>query len=206
MDIINYIKNAASIYWGKKEGYSYIEKKVGIWEAFLTVYLITIIGSIIGMAVNSLLNLIDIILLIFGSALGIIIGTFIGYGIFYLFLKVFGGKGGYLETIKFGLSISILPSLIMLIFNFFPKFYSNKIMEEGITASSYNLIIGITAAVIGSIMGIWALVVSIRTYSKLHKISYIRTIFAILIPIIIIAIIGILLLTLLVLSIGAPLI
>jgi hypothetical protein len=107
----------------------------------------------------------------------------ISYGILHLFLRIFGGKAKFEETIRFGLSISIFPTLIGVLFSFIPQNFID--MQRNNFAIPNMIVFGFIGILALGVI-IWNLIVSVFVYSKLHKISKGKALLAMILPLIII--------------------
>ena len=184
MDIIEYVKSSVMLYFGRdnqNEGYAYIEKNVEWLIAFFIVYVLSAISSLISSVLNPpagmSVTVISAIGGLVGEFFGMAIGVFIGYGILQLMFMLFGGKASFLDTVKFGLSISIFSSLIAIVVSLFLALALAN--TEG-----YTMLFVLVPLVLAFI--VWTFVVSVQVFSRLHQISALRTVFAMLIPLFIV--------------------
>lgn len=189
--ILKYLKSALSLYFKNNDGYNYIKDKINLQEALITVFSISLLSSVIGLLINpsSTTNLkpYHIFIIISGNIFGILIYSFLLFGIFHLILKALGGKNKFSQTIKFALSTYVLSSLIFLFFNFFPGVYTNKIFINGWINTTYNAIIGILFLTSTITLFIWWLSVNIKIFSKLHNLTKTKTTIATIISVLILA-------------------
>ncbi len=185
---MEYIKNSVSLYFEKIDNnYNYIEKKTTWLQVLLVVVGISLISSVLSTFVESVSNP------IYGFNVGLFIGTFIGtlifvpimlflsYGFLHLMLKIFGGKGTFKETFKFGMSVSIFPSLIFLLLSLLPASY----MEN----ETLGLLFALIFIILGFGFMIWSLIISARVYSKVHSITTGKALIAMIVPMVILFII-----------------
>ena len=103
-----------------------------------------------------------------------IAGTFIGSGIIHLFIMLFNGKGTYMDTFKARVYGSV-PSLLWAI----P-------MAAIILVISSEIMI-ILVSILGIIPGVYSLYLEVIGLSVLHKISRWKSLWAILLPLVIIS-------------------
>jgi len=181
MDIVKLIKNSVAPYFGEeKKSFEYIKKKVKWSEMFLFVVILSVLSYFLENLVNSEEKiLIPNYMLYIGVFVGTPMLLFLGYGLNHLFLKLFGGKAIFEDTLKFGNSVSIFPLFITTLLGLIPLSLidTNTTFGNAFEILVYFMIIGV---------GIWSIVVTIRMYSKLHKISMFRVFMAMILPMFII--------------------
>lgn len=183
MDIVKFFKNSINLYFEKKyDSYNYIHKKISWWEVFLTFLILGVFSAMISfifdpaikedfsMAISPLIMLVVFVIVLILMAFM----TFFSYGILHLILKLFGAKGSFKDTFKFGMSISIFPSLVFIVLGILPLFFQNNI----ILTTVFSVIMFFIAIV----FFIWTLIISGKIYSKVHDIALWKAIVAMLVP------------------------
>lgn len=198
MDIIEYVTKSFGLYFGNKESYNYIDKNIN-WQIaffisvgfsfFLSLFSLFIENSYTTNPNFIIENLITLCLNVFILLPILIFGI---YGLFFLILKLFGGKADFFNTLKFGISISLFTTLLIAIFDMIPsRFFS---LETNYTLDLISVIIILAIA-------IWMFVVSVKVYSRLHELSEGRTAIALLVPLLIMFVVALIIFFILVLYI-----
>lgn len=179
MDILKFFQNSLGLYFGKyKEGAKYLNKEVKWFGAFLFAFALMVISNIIGVVFNPIayrgvfnqigvagvsMFLLGIIGVLF-NLLFFVIFVFGGYGLLHLFFKMFGGKGLYTDTIKYGMALLVFPTLV----NFVTSIFG------GLSLLGGEILMSVISALIGFIglgVFIWHVIMSVLVYSIAHDIS-----------------------------------
>ncbi len=166
--LVEYIKNSIKASFFDDEALDYIDENVN-WKL---VYFVSLFVGLFNCLINyittgnffyiilenNLLNLIISIILFF-------FGSFIILGLFHLLLKLFGGKGTYLNTFKFGLTIGLPYSCFFILLTLILNLTSSKLIF--ILLNTFNIV-----------FILWILILEIGIYSVIHQISKLRVFFA----------------------------
>lgn len=185
MDLVRFYTDAIKLYFQRDEGYKSLEKKTDWKEAFLGAYIVTVflymVSSVLITAELGVSWIWGIVGSLVVAFIGLVISSTIGVGIIFLLLKVFGGKAEFTDTLKFALSLSILPSIASILLSVIdPAFYGGAEAYTGLS---------IIFSLLSFAVAIWAFVVAVLVYSRLHTLSVGRTVLALLIPVIIVLVI-----------------
>lgn len=182
MNSINFVKKSLELYFNDDESYDFIEKRISWQRAFLTTIFFSLIISILAVSLEYIYednfnafiqNLISILL---ESVIYLPLIILVTFGIIHFCLKLLGGKEDFYDTLKFGLAISLFSTLIIAIFMSIPtKLISEKLIY----------IFNIIFIILFLLIFIWTLFVSVKIYSRLHLLSKIKTLFALLLPFIV---------------------
>ena len=100
MDLQIYFKNVLGMLKLDSKAFKYVDKKVSWKDALILITLLSIIEGVLVIGAYG-----------FGSIIGTPLVIFLFGGLLFLFLKLFGGKGDYLGTIKFISSIGMVSVL-----------------------------------------------------------------------------------------------
>ncbi len=200
MDVIEYVNKSFGLYFGDKESYSYIDKNTTWQSAFFVSVGFSFLVSLIAIFVeytyttnpNFLIE--NFISLLIATLILLPITIFVMYGLIYFILKLFGGKADYFNTLRFGVSISMFTTLLIGLFNMIPSRFFN---------TELNYTLDLIYVVIVLVIVIWAYVVHIRVYSRLHDLSEGKTAIALLIPLLIMFVIALIIFFLFFLFLGA---
>lgn len=176
MDLALYFKEACRVYVNPKKAYKYLEKNASPWVAFLTIYILSMVSAFISEILypTTSQNLGFVLTVILGLIIGLIgIGIYIliGYGIVHLTFKFFKGKAEFVDTIRLGLTVSIVPSLVAILGAFVPP-------------NLENLVLFLVYLLISIGISIWAFVINVLVQSRLHKVSIVKSVIALLMPLI----------------------
>ncbi len=195
MVLLQYIQKSFGFYTKQSnESYEYVENKIDWSYAFIVSYVLGLIASIITLSIDSILNpnyqaifgVATIPITLIFTAILIPIFVFISYGIIYGFFKLVGGEAGFLDTMKFGMAISLLPALINIVLN--PLSYLKYVIKS----PTLLIAIAVIMIIVGLALFVFILMVSIKTFSKLHNLTTLRTIVALIaLPLVVILLIGI---------------
>ncbi|MDA3856616.1 MAG: YIP1 family protein [Candidatus Woesearchaeota archaeon] len=182
MDTLSFIKNSVLIFFQKEKAYTDLAKtnikNSILWMFLPLVILYTLMGLVLLiMGEISLLETIIFILLIIVFS-GIIVLITIGIiGIYQVSYMVFGGKGKFKDMINLftatyvGSGVLSLPVMIV----FYPLFFLIKNeLVLGIILIMYAIVI------LG--IWIWYLVTATKYFAKLHKLTLLKSFFALIIP------------------------
>jgi len=187
MELVKYITSTIKAWFYDTEALDYIDENVKWYHAFGFIYFLNVVFLVL----NYVLNLQkDTIGLFFNPGISLIVSLiffpiflFIGLGILHGFFKLFGAKGSFLEgTVKYALSLSILPTFIFSII----EIILQSFLQEN------SILIGIFIIIIYICFFIWSLSIYLKVYSIVHDISQWRVFFAMfMIPLILIIIFSI---------------
>lgn len=188
MDIGEYLSKTINMYFGKvEEGYNYVNKNVGLWDSIIVYFLLALISIIVStitditsyqqFGANIVLLMVGVILF---SLIILPIAILIGYGLIHLFLKIFGGKASFAETIKFAISASIFSIILGTITSGI-----TNILISNVQNIAFEITYTIVMLFISLAIAIWALIVLARTLGLAHKISTGKALIAIILPAII---------------------
>lgn len=182
MDTFSFIKNSVLIFFQKEKAYNDLIKtniKNSLLWMFLPLvilYSIIAIGLFILGEISGLETLIFILLIILFSAIFVLI-TIGVIGIFQVSYMIFGGKGKFKNMINLftatylGSGILSLPPMLIL----YPMIFltTNKLIL-GIILILYSIMI----------FGIWVwyLITATKYFAKLHKLTTLKSFFALIIP------------------------
>ena len=180
MCILETIKNSFLLYVNCDKAYKSIEKINWVLPFWILIG-INLLGSVIAFFSNLFFGFnggeaITYLFIFLGILIFFPILYFIAYGIYYTVLKLIGGKGNFLDTVKFGASLGIPPTLVGIFFNFI----SEKSFEGG-DFSTLQILVLVLVTILSLalfILIIWSIIISILVYAKLHKISTLRSFFA----------------------------
>lgn len=185
MEIINYFKSCFNLFLFKDEAFKYIQKKVKWQEAFWVTFVIVIISSLFdfGMGIYFETDSLSIIELILTIALGIGV-MFLFFYIAHLLFRLIGGKANFVDFFKIALSVhlgqTIISILLMVIFGIiFGIVYAINLRD---------LLVIFGLLVVFLLIGVlvWEIGVAVKYYALTYKISQIKALFIVLIPIILV--------------------
>ena len=159
MDLQIYFKNVLGMLKLDSKAFKYVDKKVSWKDALILITLLSIIEGVLVIGAYG-----------FGSIIGTPLVIFLFGGLLFLFLKLFGGKGDYLGTIKFISSIGMVSVLFSVIMIVIQRTFSLPVDDL------------LTSELLPFIVGVWVFVTLIYAQSYLHKISKLRTFFAMFLP------------------------
>jgi hypothetical protein len=167
MKLVNFYKNSFKAYFLNEKAIDELDDNYS-WSTALVA---GIILSFIFNTINLFLSFIDIdffslIPLIISSILLYPLCIFVGVLIIWILLKIFGGKAKYGDLLKFLISMSIIPTIIITVLLFFK------------TNFLFSISFYIIFMIFISIIVLWSFYLSIIIYSLLSQISKLRTFFA----------------------------
>ena len=170
MKLISYYINSFKVYFSSKRSIDEIHDHHSWSTALIAGIILSFIIDIINLFLSSTnINLLSLILLI-PSVLLYSFWIFVGILIIWILLKFFGGKAKYEDLLKFWVSMSITPTIIISIIS---------LSFEHIFNFSNSSIIFISIMLI---ISLWTFYLSIIIYSLLSQINKLRTFLA-LVPI-----------------------
>lgn len=180
MDLINYVKSSITMFLGEEDGYDYIDKKVDWKQAFVVFLIVSFVSSFITSiidftkteSIRPVWQLVSSQVLV--SLVGGTIGVFLMYWLLQTFLSILGARGEFYDTMKFGLSISFLPSVLGLVFSIVGLIFYNDVSISDMNI--YSLIL-LVILLLG--LTIWTLSVIMRVFSKKHQVSQLRVLSAV---------------------------
>lgn len=193
MNTINYIKSSLRLYFDKKvDSYKYIDKKVSWVEGFFTFLVLSLISYLSSYLVENLYGFNQFVLgnyltyiVFFAFMIFLPILILVSYFILHLIFRMFGGQADFKDTLKFGVSTNIFPSLVFMFLGIVPAFLFEGFM---------NVVFVGLFLLISLLLMVWSLLVTARVYSKVHKISFAKSIIALLIPLIAVIVLPLILL------------
>jgi hypothetical protein len=179
---LDYLKNCFKLFFLDEKSFDFINDKITWQRAFSILLLIDILFFIFfgGISLYNLtISKTNLLFIMFISLLLYLIiffsSIFLVYSLHFILLKIVGGKGSFFETLKFSFSISIVLSFLSCFIYFLPYLNTN------------NILLTIIFLILNIIVSLWTLLVYLKVYSKIHKISKFKVFLAIfLIPLFII--------------------
>jgi hypothetical protein len=198
MELTSYFKKSINLFFLKEKSYEEIDE-YNVGTSILLYMIITFLGPLIYHIIDcyNTDSMKSKTFLIFTNTFGFVlfsfISIFISYGLFHLVFKLLKGKGSFEDTLKFGVTIGIFPLFIFQILNIIYGFIYRETLE--LSFNTFDIIAVSIYGILVLILLIWSLVVTIKTYSKVHDMSYKRVIASILI----VTFVGIVLLSLVIL-------
>lgn len=184
--VIEFFKNAFRLYIFDNKAIKNIDKNISWTTPFFVMWVLTVLIMALSFAIEMIAGTVPTQeaaiggpILLFLIIILYPIMIFISTGILHLLLKIVGGKAKFLDSFKFYLSIGIASSLVSII-TFLPLSYLSKV------TGSAGVIFALLSAIISTAIGIWALITHVVVLARVHKISYLRCVVAlIVIPIVI---------------------
>lgn len=179
MDYLEYLKNSFKIFMFDEKAVKDLKKNNDIFFGVATFSFLMLISSFISLAfeTNTFISVSDIFFnlsLIIISIFFLLVFIFLSLSLFHLILKLFKAEGNIKDTISIGLSLFILSNLLTL-----PFAIVNQSLLETLELDNLIVFVSILALFMIAIF-IWILVVSVKSFSIVHKISQLRVFLSIL--------------------------
>ena len=186
MDLIKYFISSVKLWFFNNESLDYIQENVTWWQACLSLFSLSFLLFFIGVFINSsiyfeLLGSITgssilflVLFFLFGIFILLPIIYFVTLGMIHLFLLIFGGKAKFSDTVKFFFSIYLLPTIIFSLFSIIQTFLAS-LNQALLVFFSFFYVLFILCFLI------WIIILMVYIFSKLHNISILRTVFAVIV-------------------------
>lgn len=175
---LSFLLNAAKLFLLDKQAFKHIHKKIFWYVPVIFTWIIASISTtlritadIVSITSSNAETMMYLAIFFISFIVFYPIAILISAGIAFGLLKIVGGKSDFIETLKFSTSISSITSLVSLIV-VIPLTIISLTKQSLIEPMGY-IILPVNVVIL-----VWALVTSIVTFSRLHKITYLRTVVA----------------------------
>lgn len=193
MNTLDYIIDSCKIYWkGNKFKEEYVKKveEMSLGDSLIKVFYFNLVVITISVLINILFGSyseMSVGTIAFAIIFSVLIVPFfvilfglIFYSIMHVIFLVWGAKNSLNQTIKFSFSLTFFMSITSLVVT--PIYLILFLLGED--SFMFLSIAVILMLFLGFIFMIWYLIIGAQIFSKVHKFSFWKALFAILTPII----------------------
>ena len=175
MDLINFYVNSFKVYFLNKKAIDDIHDNYSWGTALVAGLVLSFIANIFTLLFQPEKSVLGFLYILFYTLVMYPISVFLGVSFIWILLKIFGGKPKYMDLLKFLVSMSITPSIIISLLSI-PLYFMVESM--GILSMDIFFIYLFIYVIIVMLMMVWMVYLSIVIYSLISNISKLRTFFA----------------------------